>query len=100
MLDPKLELWREGMVDLLARTFDGAGSLRTVPPTAAVRQWRGRADPEAAGQFARRFGARLAVFGTVALGGRDSVRLRAALLDVATRASRRRGRGAAAPPTT
>ena len=82
VLDPRLPLWREGMVDLLARTLDGAGSLRTVPPTAAVRQWRGRADPEAAGEFARRFGARLAVFGTVVPAG-DSVRLRAAMLDVA-----------------
>jgi serine/threonine-protein kinase len=83
VLDSRLGLWREGMVDLLARTFDGAGALRAVPPTAAVRQWRGRADPEAAAAFARRFGARLAVFGTVLPAGRDSVRLRAALLEVA-----------------
>src|SRR5207245_4266796 len=30
VLDPKLELWREGMVDLLSRQLDGAGALRTV----------------------------------------------------------------------
>jgi serine/threonine-protein kinase len=42
VLDPELPLWREGMVDLLARTFDGAGSLRTVAPTVAVRQWHGK----------------------------------------------------------
>src|SRR6266446_2454431 len=29
VLDPKLELWREGMVDLLSRQLDGAGALRT-----------------------------------------------------------------------
>jgi tetratricopeptide (TPR) repeat protein len=83
VLDPELPLWREGMVDLLARTFDGAGSLRTVPPTAAVRAWRGRADPESAGELARHFGARLAVFGTVVPAAGDSVRVRAAMLDVA-----------------
>jgi serine/threonine-protein kinase len=27
VLDPKLALWREGMVDLLARNLDGAGPL-------------------------------------------------------------------------
>jgi serine/threonine-protein kinase len=82
VLAPDLSLWREGLVDLLARTLDGAGTLRTVPPSTAVRHWRGPADPDAAGSFARRFGAGLAVFGTVVPAGRDSVRLRAALLDV------------------
>ncbi len=82
VLDSGLTLWREGLVDLLARTLDGAGTLRTVPPSTAVRHWRGPADPEAAGRFARRFGAGLAVFGTVVPAGHDLVRVRAALLDV------------------
>ena len=39
---PTLGLWREGLVDLLARNLDGAGPLRTVSPTVVVRRWRGR----------------------------------------------------------
>ncbi len=30
VLDPSLQLWREGLVDLLSRSLDGAGALRTV----------------------------------------------------------------------
>jgi len=35
-----LKLWHEGMVDLLARNIDGAGPLRTVSPTLAIRNWK------------------------------------------------------------
>src|SRR5262245_63753777 len=35
--EPSLALWKEGMVDVLSRNFDGAGSLRAVPATVAVR---------------------------------------------------------------
>ncbi|HET6820618.1 MAG TPA: serine/threonine-protein kinase, partial [Candidatus Limnocylindria bacterium] len=31
-----LDVWREGIVDLLARTLDGAGSLRTVSPSVVL----------------------------------------------------------------
>ena len=82
VLDPKLELWREGMVDLLSRNLDGAGPLRTVSPTVIVRRWRGRADPESAADLGRRTGAGLALYGSLLGAGRDSVRLRATLLDV------------------
>ena len=47
VLGPELDLWREGMMDVLARTLDGAGRLRTASPSLAARQWRGRADPAA-----------------------------------------------------
>src|SRR3989442_6945740 len=32
VLDPKLELWHEGLVDVLSRNLDGAGPFRTVSP--------------------------------------------------------------------
>src|SRR5438132_334037 len=56
VLDPKLELWREGLVDVLSRKLDGAGPLRTVSPTVVVRRWTGRADPAAARSEERRVG--------------------------------------------
>jgi serine/threonine-protein kinase len=83
VLDPRLELWREGLVDLLSRNLDGAGSLRVVPPTAVIRRWTGRADQLSATELGRRTGAQLAVFGSLVPAGGDSVRLRASLLDVA-----------------
>ena len=83
VLDPSLHLWREGLVDLLARNLDGAGPLRTVPPTTVVRRWEGHADPLAAAELGRKTGARLALFGSLVPTGGDSARLRATLLDVA-----------------
>jgi eukaryotic-like serine/threonine-protein kinase len=83
VLDPQLQIWREGLVDLLSRNLDGAGPLRTVSPTVVVRRWHGRADPSSAGDLARRTGAGLAVYGSLLSAGRDSVRIRATLFDVA-----------------
>jgi serine/threonine-protein kinase len=83
VLDPKLALWREGLVDLLSRNLDGAGPIRSVAPTVVIRRWRGRADPESAGELGRATGAGLAVYGSLLAMGPDSVRLRATLLDVA-----------------
>ena len=83
VLDPQLQLWREGLVDLLSRNLDGAGPLRTVSPTVVVRHWHGRADPESAGDLGRSTGAGLAVYGSLLSAGRDSVRMRATLFDVA-----------------
>ena len=81
VLDPKLELWREGLVDVLSANLDGAGPLRAVPPTLVVRRWRGRVDRASAADLARRTGARLAVFGRLTGLGGDSVRLTVTLLD-------------------
>src|SRR5207302_3251540 len=83
VLDSKLELWDEGLVEVLSRNLDGAGPLRTVSPTVVVRRWSGRADPTSAEELGRRTGARLAVFGSLVGVGSDSVRLAATLLDVA-----------------
>jgi serine/threonine-protein kinase len=82
VLGADLELWREGLVDILARNLDGAGPLRTVSPTVVIRRWRGRADPESAAELGRRSGARLAVFGQLVGTSGDSVRISASLYDV------------------
>ena len=81
VLDPSLHLWREGIGDLLSRTLDGAGPIRTVPSTVVVRRWSGRVDQPSADELGRRTGAGLVVYGAVIARGRDSVTLRAELLD-------------------
>ncbi len=86
VLDPKLDLWKEGLVDVLSRNLDGAGPLRTVSPTLVVRRWSGRADPASAAELGHNTGANLVVFGQLVGARGDSVRLTASILDV--RASR------------
>jgi hypothetical protein len=76
--------WGEGMVDYLSRSLDGAGTLRTVSPSIFLRRWNGRADPASAESLGHRTGSGLVVFGTIVRGGGDLLRLRAALLDVAS----------------
>jgi eukaryotic-like serine/threonine-protein kinase len=78
-----LDIWSEGLVDILSRNLDGAGSIRTVSPTVVIRRWSGRADPVSAAALGHRTGAGLAVFGNLVPAGRDSVRLSATILDVA-----------------
>jgi serine/threonine-protein kinase len=77
-----LDVWREGMVDLLSRSLDGAGPLRSLSPTLAIRRWEGRAEADRAAAFGRNTGAGLTVFGTIVGVGSDSVRVVATLLDV------------------
>ena len=81
--DPALALWKEGVVDILARTLDGAGPLRTVAPSYVIRRWTGRADAASAEQLGRGTGAQLVVYGSLLAAGTDSVRLAATILDVA-----------------
>jgi tetratricopeptide (TPR) repeat protein len=83
VLAPELQLWREGLVDLLARNLDGAGPLRTVSPTVVIRRWEGRADRASAEALATSTGAGLAIYGSLLPESRDSVRLTAAILDAA-----------------
>lgn len=82
VLVPDLQLWSEGLVDVVSRDLDGAGPLRTVAPTVVVRRWSGRADLPSATALGRRTGARLAVYGQLLGAGGDSVRLSATLLDI------------------
>ncbi len=85
VLEGDLDVWREGLVDVVSRDLDGVGPLRTVPPTTVVRDWEGQADSVAAARLGRETGAGLAVFGELLGAGTDSVRLGATLLDVAHR---------------
>jgi serine/threonine-protein kinase len=82
VLDPSLEVWHEGLVDILSRDLDGAGPLHTVPQTVGIKRWHGRADRVSAETFGHRTGAGLVVFGSVRK-TRDTVSLRATVLDVA-----------------
>ena len=87
-----MELWREGLGDMLSRSLDGAGPMRTVSPTVALRRWSGRADRASAEELGRRIGAGLVLFGAVVPQGRDSVALRAALFDRAGGTGKRKSR--------
>ena len=84
VFSPDLELWKEGLVDVLARNIDGAGPLRTVSPSVVIRRWSGRADRLSARTLAQETGARLAVFGQLEKYGTDSVRATVTLLDAQT----------------
>jgi len=77
---PSLAVWREGMVDVMSRNLDGAGPLRAVPATMAVKRWRGRGDAASARALGMATGARLVLFGGMLAAG-DSVRATAVLLD-------------------
>jgi serine/threonine-protein kinase len=81
-----LNLWHEGMVDLLARNIDGAGPLRTVSPTLAIRNWKAgtRSERNAAEQLARETNARYAIYGSLVPSTRDSVRVHYGLVDATT----------------
>jgi len=84
VIEPAPAVFREGLVDVVSRSLDGAGALRTVSPSFVIRRWQGRADPASATALARSAGAGLAVFGTVVPTSGDSVRLDATVYDVAT----------------
>jgi serine/threonine-protein kinase len=80
---PALLLWKEGMIDVLSRSLDGAGALRSVPASVVVHRWQGRADVESAHALGEATGARLVLFGGIMSAG-DSVRATMSLLDVRT----------------
>src|SRR6266702_1112842 len=84
VLDPRFELWHEGLVDYLSKSFDGAGPLRAVSPTVLLRRWHGPADPTSASELGRRTGAHLVLFGQVVGVGVDSARVRVTVVDAAT----------------
>jgi len=81
VLDTSLDLWREGLVDVLSANLDGAGTLRTVAPSLVVARWAGRADAASAQRLAHSLAAGYVVFGRLLMSGADSVRLSATLLD-------------------
>ena len=79
----RLTLWKEGIVDVMSRSLDGAGALRAVPASVVVRRWGGRADARSARTLGIATGARFVLFGGLLSAG-DSVRASASLLDVKT----------------
>ncbi len=81
VFDPKLALWREGLMAYFTKNLDGAGPLRTVPPSVVLQRWKGRADPGSARTLGRRSGAGVVIFGNLTPAGRDSVRVRATVLN-------------------
>jgi serine/threonine-protein kinase len=83
VFDVSLELWRNGLVDVLSRNFDGTGPLRAIPPSVVIARWKGRADSASARSFGEKVGAQLVVYGSLLPSGPDSARVRASLLDVA-----------------
>jgi tetratricopeptide (TPR) repeat protein len=72
-------------VDVLSRNLDGAGPVRSVPPTTVIRRWSGRADRPSASALGRRTGARRVVFGSQIGTGPDSARLTPTALDLVAR---------------
>ncbi|MBI4513648.1 MAG: hypothetical protein HY702_06000 [Gemmatimonadetes bacterium] len=90
VVGPGLELWREGMMDLLSTNLDGAAGLRKIDPRTVLSRWRSEIgegaeapDPQAALGVARNVGASYAVIGSaVALGA--GVRLTAETYDLTT----------------
>jgi serine/threonine-protein kinase len=82
VVEQDLALWKEGMVDVLSRNLDGAGSLRTVAPSVVIRRWTGRADKQSAAELGKATGARYVVFG--GLVGADTVRADVQVLDLRT----------------
>jgi len=80
---PALLLWKEGLVDVMSRSLDGAGAIRAVPASTVMHRWRGRADSASARALGKATGARLVVYGGLLAAG-DSVRATVSLLDVRT----------------
>jgi tetratricopeptide (TPR) repeat protein len=85
VFDPNYQVWREGLVDVLAANLDGAGPLRSVSPAVAVKRWKGdAAERTSAMEFARGLNAGVVIFGRVLASGRDTVRIEAAVVDATT----------------
>jgi tetratricopeptide (TPR) repeat protein len=84
-----LDVWREGMVDLLSTSLDGAGGLRTIDARTVLARWKERvkgdapADLPTALAVARSTGARYAIVGNAVAPG-PQVRLSADVYDLQT----------------
>lgn len=97
-----LDLWREGMVDLLTRNLDGVGGLRAIASRTMLARWREAVpdghmpDLPAVLELARRTDATYAVVGSaVAMGPR--VRLGATVHELSTGRELARGEAEGAP---
>ncbi|HET6616654.1 MAG TPA: adenylate/guanylate cyclase domain-containing protein, partial [Gemmatimonadota bacterium] len=84
---PGLEVWREGVIDLVSANIDGAGGLRAIDSRTVLARWNeviegsGSPDLEHALEVGRRTGARYALLGSATALGSD-VRLVADIYDL------------------
>ena len=87
VLAADLDLWREGMVDVLSRRLDGAGDLRTVASAVVMKAASGphAATPEELAHLTR---ARFLLIGTLQRTGVDSARFTVTVRDVARQVTR------------
>lgn len=86
---PGLDVWREGVIDLVSANIDGAGGLRAIDGRTVLARWsevvKGSNNPdlEDALEVGRRTGARYALLGSATALGSD-VRLVADVYDLAS----------------
>ncbi len=84
-----LDVWREGMVDVLSTNLDGVGGLRAIDSRTVLARWREQVpgtetpDLQTSLEVARRSGGRYALLGT-ALATGPEVRFAAKIYDVQT----------------
>ncbi|UCC73480.1 MAG: hypothetical protein JSV86_02655 [Gemmatimonadota bacterium] len=84
-----LELWREGLVDLLATALDATGQFTSSDPRAVLNRWHRLAndpdelpEPEIAAEVAGQLGASRVILGSMIKIGANSVRLSADIYSV------------------
>ncbi|HUP00559.1 MAG TPA: adenylate/guanylate cyclase domain-containing protein, partial [Gemmatimonadota bacterium] len=97
-----LEVWREGMVDVLSTNLDGAGGIRAIDSRTVLARWRESVEEGASAdlarslEVARRTGARYALLGSVVASG-SGMRLVADLYDARSGAGLGRGQVEGSP---
>jgi class 3 adenylate cyclase/tetratricopeptide (TPR) repeat protein len=97
-----LDLWREGMVDVLSTNLDGAAGIRAIDSRTVLARWRETVpagetvDLARALEIARRTGARYALLGSVVASG-PNMRLVADLYDARSGKSLGQGQVEGAP---
>jgi tetratricopeptide (TPR) repeat protein len=85
----ELDLWHEGMVDVLTTNLDGMGGYRTIDSRTVMAQWRERVDEgevpdlRTSLEVAAQTGARYALVGTL-VGSPAGIRLSAELYDLSS----------------
>ncbi len=83
VIEKPLEVWREGLAEVVSHNLDGAGSLRTVSMSVVSQGWKGSWDRPTLVALGRRTGAAYSVSGRLLQAGADSVHLTATVFGVA-----------------
>lgn len=87
VLAADLDLWREGMVDVLSRSLDGAGDVRAVAAAIVMKAADGP-DADTPEELAYRTRAGIVLIGTLQRTGVDSARFTVTVRDVARQVTR------------